>query len=304
MDKQKIFDNMIEDILSMVIIENFNSGELISNKDNILINNNEKSYYLINVPYEIEHNKIHGNTRNFLAKEFVKQYTFDDLKKLYNDKIAAQELHLQLEEKNKYKLDDLLKSIAYINKYNNDKCNPIIEVRFTYGGFQKYMIEIDCNKNNFSSDNIQISNSPNYDKFEFRLNCKSEILTKDEVIERINNLSKVYEKVFQENKKAEELAAKEQDRKVNFEKKVIELYYSKERILLHWNNSYMVYNYGYRYAAGKGKSGRFYNCNYSQFYKMIITKNINNYCIIDKELDHDELNNKIANKELQFKEIA
>lgn len=304
MDKQKIFNNMVEDILSMVTIEKLDSGELISDKDNILINSNGKIDYLVNVPYKIEDNKIHGNTRNCLAKEFVKQYTFNDLKKLYNDKMATQKLHLQLEEKNKYKLDDLLPLISYINKYNNDRCNPTIEVRFTYGGFQKYMIEIDCNKNNYSSDNIQISNSSNYDKFEFRFNCKSEMLTKDEVIKRINKLSQIYEKVFQENKRAEELAQKKQDRKIDFEKKVIELYYSKKRILLHWNNSYMVYNHGCRYAVGRGKSGRYYNCNYNQFYKMMTSKNINKYCVIDQKLDYTELNDKITNKELQFKEIA
>ncbi|AUN01412.1 TPA: hypothetical protein ACXDAY_002300 [Clostridium botulinum] len=298
MNKQKIFNTMIEDNLynGKSFLFDEDEGELISDKGSILLKDkSNKLHYLLMIPYESEGEQIHGNNRNKLAKEFINKYTFNYLKDLHNKQIEIQKKHLQLEEENKTKLEDLYSSISYMEKYNNNNRYSFDGgVKFLYGSFKKYCIEFNCSKDNYSSDNIRISNNESKDKFDFKFNETIIELTEKEVIQKIKNLSEIYEKVFQEKKEIEECNKQKELRKIKLQNKLFKLYSlsSENEILFKNKKTFIGIKNGMRYAVGEGKAGKYYRCDYYKLCELINKKNITEYIIVDKNINTYTLSNK------------
>lgn len=301
MNKELIFNEMIENILEKVTLGKFENGILFigNEKDTILIKNETNIDYLTSVPHEFNGEKLHGNFRNSLAKEFIEIYSFDYLKNLYNKKVEAYYKNLELQEQNKYKLDDIYNDIHFMAKYT--RYNKIEPVRFFYG-MEKYGIEFNCNVNSLHSDNIQIYNNSDFTKFIFRHNYKNEELTRTELIERLKELSVEYEKEYIRRKEEEQKKKTEQEKQLKLEKAIQDLYFLNKPILLKSKNSYICFRNGVRFAVGEGKSGKYMNCNYHQFYDLIIKKNINEYYILNDNEKVYRYTNKDL-KELPYNKI-
>lgn len=92
--KEKIFKEMLEEANHNINTDRVKEGELTSSKyytGGIDLNG---KYYL-SIPEEIEVNgekiSLHGNSRNALAKEFIKRYTYKDIQDNFNKYIDLEQ---------------------------------------------------------------------------------------------------------------------------------------------------------------------------------------------------------------------
>ena len=92
--KEKILKEMLEETNHNVITYRIKEGELTTSKyfsGGIDLNGN----YYLSVPEEIEINgekiKLHGNSRNALAKEFISRYTYKDIQDNFNKYIDLEQ---------------------------------------------------------------------------------------------------------------------------------------------------------------------------------------------------------------------
>lgn len=277
MNKQQIFDSMIENILNSVTLERqFKNTTLKADGECITVDNE----YLVSVPYELEGEKIHGNTRNALAREFVQKYTYEVLKRMYDENIEKINNHLKLEEENKYKLENLYSKINFMEKYQKYNRNGVNY----FCGMERYCIEFQCSKNDYNLDSIQIYNSSDYNNFEFRYNYQSVILTENEVMEKIKELSTEYENYYLQKQAEAETKRQEKEKQIQLQNKIFELARIKySQVIFKNKKTYICYRNGLRFAAGSNKRGKYYNCNAYQLLDLITSKGITEYCIVNND---------------------
>lgn len=271
MDREKLLNDMFESALHTSTVMQIKEGNLIYNSGTVYVKTlTNKLYFLCISPYENENKEeLHGNTRNSIAKEFINKYTYSYIRNAYIKKEEEKEKHLILEENNKYKLEELLPIMEKfkdldMNKYDND-----ISIKFN--GTHKYNINI-C-------DTIEIYNNNDYVNYILRYNYENNILSKDELLNKLNELYTMYKekhdiKMMEKKKKLEKL-----DKEIKLEKLIYNLYKeSKDKyiIIKTSKSSYTAFNNGLKYAVGKGKRGKFYNTDSVKFEKFITSKNIDN----------------------------
>lgn len=293
--KQEIFDIMIEGILHQCTLSRVKEGELQARKSNVVISSNGKLNLLYSVPFEFNGEDIHGNARNFLAKEFIEKYSFSYLKNIYDKKMESDAMalkkHLNLEEENKHKLEEIYNELKWLNKYSNSENKG---VKWVYSNSGQYHIEFHCKKDQWNTETIEITNNNSYDKFKIHIGMYKEELTHNELINKINELVPGYEAYYQSELKRIQAEKMESRRKRTIINTVEELYnISNTNVILFKNKkSFIGYRKGTRYAVGEGKVGKYYNCDKHQLQKLIITKGITEYCIIDKDKETSGMTNK------------
>ena len=271
MDREKLLNDMFESALHTSTVMQIKEGDLIYNSGTVYVKTlTNKLYFLCMSPYENENKEeLHGNTRNSIAKEFINKYTYSYIRNAYIKREEEKEKHLILEENNKYKLEELLPIMEKfkdldMNKYDND-----ISIKFN--STHKYHINI-C-------DTIEIYNNNDYVNYILRYNYENNILSKDELLNKLNELYTMYKekhdiKMMEKKKKLEEL-----DKEIKLEKLIYNLYEeSKDKyiIIKTSKNSYTAFHNNLKYAVGKNKRGKFYNTDSVKFEKFITSKNIDN----------------------------
>ena len=301
MNKELIFNEVIESILSTRTLARVEKGELINKKAEIWINTIEnKQVYLNYIPYSFKGENLHGNTRIKLAKEFINSYTFNDLKYMYNAKIDAIYKHRELEENNKYKLDNLIQELN-LNKFKEFTSNDI-EVKFYNIENGKYGIEFLLNSENYID--IKIYNNNNYNGFTTKIDYKEV-----EFDEFTNTLERLYLscKEYKDNKEAEARRKREEVmKKIEINEAIYNLYEKvndKIIILKTGKKTFTAFESGIRYSVGSGKSGKFYRCNLSKFKDIINKKGIEkvSYTLLDKNIKTYQDDNFYLN--LEYKQI-
>lgn len=282
MNKELLFDNIVEGIFSTITIKRVDQGKLINKKSEIWIESEDgKEIYLTYIPYAFNNAEIHGNTRITLAKEFIDNYTFNSLKTMYNAKLAKEIKHIESEENNKNKLENLIIELN-LNKFKNYTRNKEdIKIIYNYNT-KKYYISLELNNN----INIEIYNNNNYKEFIFKIDYKEiDPATFKTALEEIYINVKTS---TEEKEKAKEERLKEESRKQLEKDKIYFLYKNVSDyniILKTGKKTFMTFNNGLRYSVGTGKSGKFYRCSWTNFEEIILKKGIEkvSYCLIDKE---------------------
>ena len=99
MNKKELFEQMLNDMINIPIIAKIENGELINVKSEIYLKTVNEKIYIGYVPYEFKKEKLHGNTRLALAKEFVDLYKFEQVKELFYKRLEKERKLLELEEK-------------------------------------------------------------------------------------------------------------------------------------------------------------------------------------------------------------
>ena len=91
--KEKIFNEMLERANHNINTYRIKEGT-ISNSKNYTGGIDLNGKYYLSIPEEIEIDKekikLHGNTRNYLSKEFVSKYTYKDIQKNFENYIELE----------------------------------------------------------------------------------------------------------------------------------------------------------------------------------------------------------------------
>lgn len=284
MNKELIFNEVVESILGTRTLAVIQRGELINKKGEIWIKTEKQEIYLNYIPYNFKGDNIHGNTRINLAKDFINTYTFDDLKSMYNAKIEAINKHRELEESNKYKLDNLIQELN-LNKFKEfTNYNDDVEVRFYNIDGGKYGIEFLINSGNYTD--ISIYNNDKYNGFTSKIDYKEVEFKEFKSMLEILYLSC---KEYKENKEAEaRIKREEAKRELEISNAIYKLYKKVNDniiVLRTGNKNFIAFENGVRYSVGTGKSGKFYRCNWGKFEDIINKKGIEkvSYALLDKD---------------------
>ena len=120
--KTTIMNKMLNTALSNVTIryiiaDGIETGNLIENNASIYLNIDGKICYITYVPYDIDGENIDKRTRKKIAKEFIETYKFDDIVKMYKDKLNEKEEKLKAAEENKKQLENLIKEYENLKQY-------------------------------------------------------------------------------------------------------------------------------------------------------------------------------------------
>ncbi len=283
MDKEKIFNTMLESAINTSTVIKIKTGDLVYYDYSIYVKNDNTMTFLCMIPYEDEDKKeIHGNIRNSIGNQFVNNYKYEDILNLFNLKEKKKLNHIKLEENNKYKLLDLAPNLQKFKNITND-----IEFRVNHMT-NKYYLSID----NIGMS-IEIYNDNDYINYILVVNYKKTIVTKEELIDKMNS---IYDKCKSEyDKKEEEKKRKLEklDKEIKLENFISKLYNEDKYIIIKYNSSYTCFYNGQKYSVGKGKRGKFYNTSYYQFEKFITSKkDINKvkYCVLDNFTNIDNIN--------------
>jgi len=279
MNKKELFEQMLNDMINIPIIAKIENGELINVKSEIYLKTVNEKIYIGYVPYEFKKEKLHGNTRLALAKEFVDLYKFEQVKELFYKRLEKERKLLELEEKNKYRLINLIEELNLYRFKNFVKLSDI-SVKF-YAGLKKYILDFNIKCDKYRINNIQVYNNDNCNKLVYKINYVEmdyELFVKK--LDELYNLCIEFEK---KNKKEFEKDKKEKEIK----QKINKLYFDniKNIIILKTNKkTFIAFSNNIRYSVESGKCGKYYNTNYSYFEKLILKKGVEKvkYTLLDK----------------------
>ena len=178
MNKEKIFNTMLESAINTSTVIKIKTGDLIYYNNSIYVKNDNTMTFICMIPYEDENRKeIHGNIRNSIGKQFVNNYNYEDILELFNLKEKKKKKHIEMEENNKYKLLDLAPNLQKFKNITNN-----IEFRVNHAT-NKYYISIDTN-----NTNIEIYNNNDYINYILVVNYKKTIVTEEELINKMNSI--------------------------------------------------------------------------------------------------------------------
>lgn len=301
MNKEKLFNEIIEGILSCRGIQVVQNGTLEAVKDVIVVNDGSRLVTLYYIPSEFESFAIHGNTRKVLASEFIKTYDFEYLKALYDEQLQKEVNHKKNEDDNKHLLIDLMEliNLKEFEKFSRNK----IELKFVNFLSGKYEIEFYCKKNNYTGDTIQIYLSENYNsKFLLRFNYQDFELTAQEIKNKLDEVYNIYNSYYLEVEEIKRKKLEEENKKINIDTAIYSLYSKNINnsiiVLRTSKKSYTAFVVGLRYAVGTGKSGKYIKSNSIKFDEFINKKGVEKvtYTLLDKDFNTCALTDEELNK--------
>jgi len=274
--EQIIINGMIEDLTQHTCILDRRKivSLFIPEKDKSSIigvaEDGSKGYFSY-VPYEYEHEKIHGNTRNKIAKMFLEQVTLEQLYRLHAEYLQKQKEKALKGEAELPILETLLQEV-----YTIIPCNEVTKEIGTDHNIMKYYILI-----KYRYDEIRVY--LNGDNFTFRKDYKNSTVNKAELIEQLEivNIAFMTEKKRIEDEQKAKLKAAEQERQLLFF-----TWYAMDKnniTILKMPHGYMAIGYETRWAIGEGKEGKYMNTDSGKLCKMITDKHINEYCTMSND---------------------
>jgi len=274
--EQIIIDGMIEDVTqNKCTLDRRNIVSLfISDKDKssiIGIGEDGSRGYFAYVPYEYEHEKIHGNTRNKIAKMFLKQVTLEQLYKLHANFIQEQQNKALQAESELPILETLLQEVNTIVP-----CNEFKKEVLANHTIHKYYISV-----KYRYDEIEIYLDDN--NFTFRKDYKNSTVNKAELIEQLEIVNETFmdEKKRIEDEQKTKLKAAEQERQLLFF-----TWYAMDKdnvTILKLSHGFTAIGYETRWAVGEGKEGKYMNTDSNKLRKMIVDKHITEYCTMSRD---------------------
>ena len=287
---ETVFNEVIEKMLSNINVSRFESdAKMEAEGDIIYLSKGTNKRIFSSIPYSINNINIHGNRRNKLADEFCRLYKFSDIKNKYNERQNKIEKLEILQDKYGHNMEEILNKIQFLDKYVTRRSNKESQIYSSIhhgGGYRYHCIEVNLLKNEYSSHNIQILlNTENYNTFILRFNYEDSVKTSNEIVEFLNELVKAEcEPELQRRENIRLEKKREAERVYTLQKKLHEL--MQHNVIFKVKNSYICYENGTRYAMGNGKSGKYYRCDFSQLYKNIKKRNINDYHIVKGEVGY------------------
>ncbi|MEF9983738.1 MAG: hypothetical protein RR806_07865 [Oscillospiraceae bacterium] len=296
--KQTIFDDIIESIvprLTLTRCKNSNQKVfLVAKDDNIILTDGSLNNYYASIPHEINYNnemqKIHGNTRNSLAKEFINSYPIDYILQLESAFIVqkqAEEKQFKIEQKEMERIynDEILPLFkdTRLNKqpeYNVwwGNCEPLIQFECKFENplsrwNGEYTNKIEVFFDNHSLNKFAILTgikSGRSDRVkglsieEVKAECYRIISECEDALQVYNNRLKEANDKWEEEMRLSHFAS--------------EIYYDKEKVtILRKKNNFTVVGNRMKFSTGTGKCGKYYDTSVSQIMDMIKDKGYTEY---------------------------
>lgn len=204
---------------------------------------------------------IHGNSIKGILRDFVNNYTYNDILEIYNADKQIKIKFQEYEENNRYKLEDIKNKIeimfagidinAKINKYNKYELTFTLKEDNYKSGYYRIMLEHDGN---------------------YYYNDYVTILSENEIMQK---LSVVKENVLSY---IDTIKKEKEDKRIKAEYEEY-IYHIVNEIMksgiaiIKSKNSIIQYRNGMRFSIKEGTSGKFYNCNMDQLEKLILKAN-------------------------------
>lgn len=277
-----IFNEVIDNILNSLTIRQVPEGVLTAEGETILVNKQWLTY----IPHDINNEEIHGNRRSNLAKEFIKEYTFKDLKEKYNNKLQEQQIKAKYQEDNKERLEKLY----------NTLCELLIDIKEVRKSFiinhalNVYEIEFIVSKNDYSSYHLTVFMNYNSNDYNVYSEDTRKNMLESEIIEEVENMIPIL--INQQNRKEEENEKRrlEKNKRYNIQVLVDKLYLDDSIAILKKGKKFMAFEDSTRYSIGDNVRGKFYRCNKST-YTEYIDKGYTSYIQVEstRELTTEKL---------------
>lgn len=253
LSNEVIFNEVVDNILNSLTIRQVPEGVLTVEGETIFVNKQWLTY----IPYDINNEEIHGNRRNSLAKEFIKKYTFKDLKEKYDNKLQDQQIKAKYQEDNKERLEKLY----------NTLCELLIDIKEVRKSFiinhalNVYQIELTVSKNDYSSYHLTVFMNYNSSDYNVYSEDTRKNMLESEIIEEVKNMIPIL--INQQNRKEEENEKRrlEKNKRYNIQMLVDKLYLDDSIVILKKGKKFMAFEDSTRYSIGDNVRGKFYRCN-------------------------------------------